>query len=162
MREIQLCVIGLLLSAAVWGQTEIPFQGVRFTPEWNSGGGIDLYVSNQTKLPVDTDRLAVELRLKTGQPCRFDYAKRLALKPAETVKIAVADAQGARKCLESKSAAARAQRPRALRFVRPSLAPGAQQLAAPATDALVVSSTWQVHGRALRNQSHWLVQPEDQ
>lgn len=164
MRNIQLCLIGLLLAAAVWGQAGELFYGVRVVPRANSSGGIDLYVSNQTKLPISTDRLAVEMRLKANQPCRFDYGKSLSLKPAETVKLTIADAAAAGKCLEARGqAAAHAPRLRALRFERPPRAQaGAAQIAAPATDALVVSANWQVHGRALRSQTHWLVKAEGQ
>jgi hypothetical protein len=163
MRNIQGFMIGLLLSAVAWGQSETSFNAVRLRPSWNSSGGIDLHVSNQTKMPVSTDRLTVELRLRADQPCRFDYLKRINLGPADSVKLTVADAPGARRCLESRSpAGARASVPRALRFERPSLSlsKAAPQLAAPKTDALVVNATWQVRGHALRSESHWLAKPE--
>jgi hypothetical protein len=161
MRKTQGFVIGLLLSAVAWGQSDVGFNAVRLTPSWSPSGGIDLYVSNRTKMPVSTDRLAVELRLRADQPCRFDYEKRIDLRPAETVKLSLADAAGARRCLALRSpAGARATVPTALRFVRPALPKAAPPPAAPATDAMVVSASWQVRGRALRSQSHWLVKPE--
>jgi hypothetical protein len=163
MRKIRWFLTGLLLGAVAWGQTDEPFNAVRVTPRWNVGGGIDLYVSNQTKMPVSTDRLAVELRLKATEPCRLDYEKRLDLKPGETVKLAVADVQGARKCLGAQSTiAAHAPLARALRFVRPPINQAATELVTPNTDALVVNATWKVRGRALRSQTHWLVKPESQ
>jgi len=159
MRNIQLYSLSLLLAASAWGQTAEPFNAARVTPSWNRSGGIDLYVSNTTKMPLSTDRLAVELRLKTEQPCRLNYERRLDLKPGETVKLAIAGAPAARKCFESQGAAsARALRSGALRFEHPPFN-AAPQLAAPKTDAVVISAAWKLHGRVLRSQSYWLVKP---
>jgi hypothetical protein len=104
MRAARVILSASVLSVAGHGLAQ-DFHGAQLVPRWSARGELNVELTNWSKVPLSVERVAVEMRLKGDQPCRFSFQRRVQLSPTDTVTVMVATARQVAECLETQAPA---------------------------------------------------------